>query len=118
MGKLFIFGDADVAAITSIASSLKLGAKAVPREDFNQTLGFLAGIDKTEAATFDGEAPQGSLLLFYQVEDSVMDKMLKKLRKKRLDITYKAIMTPTNRMWTVRRLYAEMEREKRSFEGV
>ncbi len=118
MGKIFIFGDADVAALTSITRPLKLGVKPVYREDFNQTLGFLAGIDKKEAAAFDGEMPEGSLLLFYQVEDPVMDIILKKIRKKRLDITYKAIMTPTNRMWTVRRLYAEMEREKRSFEGV
>lgn len=118
MGKLFVFGEVDVMAVKSIAGPLRLGVKAVDGTEYNQTLGFLAGLDKKPAAPYEGELPEGSLLLFYQVEDAAVDKILKGIRKKGLDITYKALMTPTNRRWTVRRLYAEMEREKRSFEDV
>lgn len=115
MGKIFLFGPVDVMAVKSIAGPLRLGVKAVDGVEYNQTLGFLAGIDKRPAAPYEGDLPEESLLLFYQVEDPLVDKMLKGIRKKGLDITYKAIMTPTNRQWTVRRLYVEMERERRSF---
>ena len=59
--------------------------------------------------------PKGSLLLFCDIEDIKLDKILAALRKNQVMVTYKAILTPTNKKWNVLRLFVEMEREKKSY---
>ena len=41
--------------------------------------------------------------------------MLFELKSRKVQIDFKAILTPTNRKWTLRQLHAELEREKASF---
>ena len=43
------------------------------------------------------------------------DKILFKLRQSKISVDYKAILTPTNSKWTVKRLMLELEREHASF---
>ena len=45
-----------------------------------------------------------------------MDKLLLSLRKNRLLIDYKAVLTPTNSQWNVLRLLLELRAERLSFE--
>ena len=45
-----------------------------------------------------------------------MHKLLTALRKKRVQIDYKAILTPTNSTWDVLHVYLEMAKEKAMYE--
>ena len=56
------------------------------------------------------------MLLFCDVTEKHLDKFLSELRNKQSRIDYKAVLTPTNRTWNVRRLYAHMAMERMSHE--
>lgn len=56
------------------------------------------------------------MLLFCDVTEKHLDKFLFELRNKQSSIDYKAVLTPTNRMWNVRRLSAHMAMERMSHE--
>lgn len=59
-----------------------------------------------------------SLLLMCDLPDKRMDKLLFELRRANVQIDYKAILTPTNRKWTVLQLMLEMHKEKIAFQRV
>ena len=64
----------------------------------------------TDASIF-----KDSLLIFCDVPEKKFDKILFKLRQSKISVDYKAILTPTNSKWTVKRLMLELEREHASF---
>ncbi len=57
-----------------------------------------------------------SLMLMSELTQKHFDRVLAKLREQNVEITYKCIVTPTNRSWTMARLYAHMEMEKKQME--
>ena len=59
----------------------------------------------------------GSMLIFCDVKERHQNQILEKLRTMDVSITYKAILTPTNRHWTVFQLYDELHREHCAMTG-
>ena len=57
-----------------------------------------------------------SLLVMCDLSDKRIDKLLFELRRSDVVLNYKAILTPTNRKWTVSQLLLEMHREKAAYQ--
>lgn len=53
-----------------------------------------------------------SLLIMCDLSDKHVDKLLAKLKENKLDVGYKAVLTPTNVKWTMKRMLAQMEFEE------
>lgn len=58
------------------------------------------------------EAYVESMLIFCDVSEKHMDKLLFEIKHRNIDITYKAILTPTNSRWTLREMLIQMRRER------
>ena len=113
---LFQTGADDAAKVRAAAKPLHIRVEEIETGRFLEPLGQLAGISQGfPAALFTKEPPSGSLLVFCQVEDKKIDRMLAGLCEKQAAITYKAVLTPVNAAWNVPRLYLEMEAERRAY---
>ena len=67
------------------------------------------------APPFTGSAPQEILMVFCGVNEKHFDKILFELRRKQIPVDYKAVLTPSNRKWSVLMLMLELTKEKNSF---
>jgi hypothetical protein len=115
--KLLVFhpNEADWKKIKQIANAQKIRAERVEPARYGQTLGMLAaGGQEPHGKVFEGEHPAESLIVMCGFSEKEMDKLLAALKKAQVPIDYKAILTPTNRRWTVLRLLLELGVEKRT----
>ena len=116
MERLLLFNSPDTDKIKKIAAPMKIKVLTADPARYNETLRELASTDKKEKPStdnvFTGKVPAESLLLFCEVADKKIDKILFQLRKNNINIDFKAVLTPTNSSWNVLKLYLEMEREK------
>ena len=53
--------------------------------------------------------------VFCGVNEKHFDKILFELRRKQIPVDYKAVLTPSNRKWSVLMLMLELTKEKNSF---
>lgn len=95
--------------VRNVASRLKIGAAYIGNPDGDTLLEDLARGGSSESAEAAGAE---SLLLLCGLREKRLDKVLFELRREEVQVEYKAILTPTNRTWTLRRLYLELAREK------
>lgn len=93
---------------------LRLRLKRVQKEDYNQPLGFLAGMKDIAPAegTFSGDELPGTMFVFCFLSDSRLNQALAALRRCGAGpFPYKAILTPTNSAWTAPDCFAELKKE-------
>lgn len=93
---------------------LKIRLKKVNKTDYNQPLGYLAGIDKIapveEADT--GTELEDMMIIFAFLSDAKLNQVLAALRKCGAGpFPYKAILTPTNQFWNARQCFEEVKKE-------
>ncbi len=115
MEKLFAFHvtDTDAKKLKQIAGNLKIRCEFVDTALYNQPLeSIISGRVSAPAAPFIGDVPEENLLLMCDVSEKHMDRLLLALRKNAVGIHYKAVLTPTNRKWSVLRLMLEMRAEE------
>ncbi|MGN0482153.1 MAG: DUF3783 domain-containing protein [Lachnospiraceae bacterium] len=114
MEKIVVFESNQTAVIRNIAAPLRIKVMEAKKEMYGATVGQIAGevpvIGTVEL--FSGETPKQSLLLFCNVTDKHLDKVLAELKKKQVSVDLKAILTPTNQNWHLQKLYFELLREK------
>ena len=79
-------------------------------DDLSCELGALAD-GTARAATPAGEAPAEPLLALADFTEPQLDALLAALRQKSISIPLKAVLTQTNRRWTVGQLLEELRRE-------
>lgn len=118
MSKLLLINvtEAYASTIHRLVSPMNVQAETVSPSQFDETLGNLASQKQTKTP-----APLGtnasvfndSLIIFCDIPDKKIDKILFKLRQSKISVNYKAALTPTNSKWTVKRLMVELERENR-----
>lgn len=107
---LLIHGDeATERKVRNVANRLKMNMERLERPAGENRLEDLA---QGRTTTEDPEAMEPSLLLFCGLREKRLDKVLFELRREEVAVDYKAILTSTNRTWTLRHLYLELEREK------
>ena len=66
-------------------------------------------------APYAGAIPPESLLLFCNVTEKHLNRLLFSLKQKGTAISYKAVLTETNKKWNPIQLFAEMAREKAKY---
>lgn len=119
MEKLLIFhmNDMELKKIKQIAGAQKIRYELVEPASYMQTLGALAtGTPSPLTEPFCGTVPEESMLLMCDFTEKRIDKLLLALRRAKVQMDYKAVLTPTNRKWNVMRLMLEMRAEKNAYE--
>lgn len=115
MEKILLFQSLHYPEIKAAAGSLRMKVEKVEAAYYKEPLDRLyKGVDKPQEE-YQGEVPGESLMVFCNIPEIKMDKLLVLLRKKHIPVDYKAVMTPTNSRWNILRLYFEMEREKKAW---
>lgn len=93
---------------------LHIRLKRISKENYNQTLGFLAGIEDTRQAegSYDGSELPGPMFIFCFLNENRLNQALAALRRCGAGpFPYKAVLTPTNSCWTAPDCFAEIRRE-------
>ena len=93
---------------------LKIRIRSIPKEQYNQPLGVLAGIKEIPEAegTFVGEELPDTMFVFAFLTDSRLNQVLAAIRKSGVGpFPYKAILTPTNQFWTAHECFHEIAEE-------
>lgn len=108
--------------IKKCAANMRIKTVVAAPDSYMETLESIAsrnGAAKESVSGAEVAAPQsgGSLMLMCGLSDKHMDRLLAKLRQSAVRLDYKAVLTPTNAKWTLKRLMLEMEREKISLGG-
>lgn len=116
MKKILLFQMDNPLKVKQAIATMRLRVESIPTEKFNQTVDSLLNGNKEETP-YDGEMPQGSLLLMCGLNNSEIDQVLYRLRSQKVTTTYKAVLTPTNLGWNVLELYQEMEKERKEIEA-
>jgi len=95
--------------------ALQLGCRVqvVPPERFGDKLEELLSGAAPGPETADPFAEE--LLVMAGLDERRLDALLNGLRRQRIPIALKAVLTPTNAGWTVQALYAELCREREAF---
>lgn len=106
--------EAHLETIRALLRTFGIESHVLPEEAWGQTVGYLLGLKgfprkeaPPEIASFPHE-----VMIFYQLEDRRLDQVLEAFRKAEIPrVRYKAVVTPMNRFWSLRRLCETMEKE-------
>ncbi|MCD8231846.1 MAG: DUF3783 domain-containing protein [Clostridiales bacterium] len=126
MAKVLLFQCRNEDKIRTVLASMKISAISVPENCFYLTLGEIergimlsahseqgASGDNLANATKEAErVPGESMVVMCGFTEKQMDRFLEKLRKSNIPVDFKAVLTATNRSWSVRRMYFEMAKER------
>ena len=121
-GKLLLFGFDSLLNVLALEAAVgPFGAEIVPvaRMDYNKTLAVLAGLDADVAPVmpYSGGPLGGRMIVFCELENR-LDTLLPALRKAGAGPEcLKAVLTPSNRNWSVLKLYSELLREHQALGG-
>lgn len=102
-------------AIRQILTPMKIKVVSVPKEKLHLTLGQLES-NLWDEGIFGDEYPKESMLVMCDFTENQMNKFLLELRRKKVSVDYKAMLTETNRNWDVLHMYFEMAKEKAMYE--
>lgn len=110
---LYHFEPEREAVVRQALRSCKIAARRVPDADIGQKIGYLAGWKGFKRAQGDGGAPFGEEVLVLQgVQGKLLDEMLLQFEAAGISrIRLKAIVTPYNALWTLRRLCETIQKE-------
>ena len=116
MEKLLLYNVKNPQDIIKTASDMRIVCGFINESDVDKTLAELTsgvrGISLSDAAEFHLPDNKESLVIFCDVTDKHMDKLLFEIRQKNLDVTFKAVLTDTNKKWNIRQMLVEMRRER------
>lgn len=94
-----------------------LRLRAVGPEKYGETIGALAGLAAEKGAAKHFVPLSEKMLVFADVSDGALEVLLNMLRAMDIAVgSYKAVMTETNRDWTVPMLFAELKAERQEME--
>ena len=111
--------------IERLASNMKIRVITADAAMYNEMLdnivnGKISSVNSTSSASIspavtDNKLPSDSILIFCDLSEKHLNRMLFELKSRKVQIDLKAILTPTNRRWTLRQLHDELKRERASF---
>lgn len=93
---------------------LHIRLKRIPRAEYNQPLGVLAGLKDMAPAegSYEGAELPGTMFIFCFLDDSRLNQVLAALRRSGAGpFPYKAILTPSNSSWTAPECFEEIRKE-------
>lgn len=107
----------ETSQIRKLADNKGICVNCVMEENYGCTLSELECSSKQKPAEQKAgvRLPAQSLIIFCNVTPKHFDKFLFELRSKEILVDFKAVLTETNRNWTLERLYMELIRERIAF---
>ena len=117
MEKLICFQIENTREIERLASNMKIRVVHATAAMYDETLDSIISGKTTRTASIyaaDNKLPSDSILIFCDLSEKHLNRMLFELKSRKVQIDLKAILTPTNRRWTLRQLHSELERERTS----
>lgn len=118
MEKIVIYNVKHVKDIIKCAANMRIKSIVLSDDMLSDTLGdifvsasdYKAGDELPEKS----EAKPG-IVIFCDVTDKHMDKLLFEMRTGNSEVDYKAVKTKTNSHWTITRILAQMEKESMEY---
>lgn len=120
MKKLLLFGFDDLPAVLAVAAAVTpMGIEAVPvsRREYDRPLEVLAGLVSGGGASASAPGPLGGRMIVLCGLEDQLDTVLPALAKAGTGPEcLKAVLTAHNRCWSARKLFTELDRERRAFQ--
>lgn len=112
---LYRFHDADMLEqFKAVLKSLHIRVTVLKDEDCAEKVGFLLGIKGFQPAKEKGEAFAfpGEVMILHNIQGKRLDEVLRSMKEAGLPrIHYKAVVTPFNILWPLRKLCETMQKE-------
>lgn len=99
---------------------LKIRTKVVSKSDYNQPLGYLAGIKEIEPAEteFDGNGFDEEMIVMHNFTSKTVDGLIRALNKCGVGrVPLKAVITSTNKDWNSVQLYNAVKADFNEMSG-
>lgn len=100
--------------VQALLQTLGIESVLLPEAAWGEKIGHLLGLkgfQKNAACSGEFFFPH-EVMIFYQLENRRLDQVLEAFQTKDVPrVRYKAVVTPMNRFWTLRRLCETMEKE-------
>ncbi len=115
MEKLLLFQTDDTTSrkIAMIAGMLHIKTVRIPSTQFHCTIGeLLDNPDIKKENPVLNTVPKESLMVMCNLSQVHFEDLLSRLRKNKISVDFKAILTPTNIEWDIPTLYKEMYAER------
>lgn len=120
MKKLLLFGFDDLPAVLAVASAVTpMGIETVPvgRREYDRPLEVLAGLAPGGEASDSVPGPLGGRMIVLCGLEDQLDTVLPALAKAGAGPEcLKAVLTAHNHRWSARKLFMELDRERRAFQ--
>ena len=114
--------------IGMLGSFLGFRVKYVEKEEYSNTIGVLTGLKEEVAEEASREETSGTdnekneeitdfeeeMLVMLLADNRILDKLLFQMKKEKVQVPLKAIVTAKNQNWTSTALYREIKREHES----
>ena len=100
--------------------SAKIRIRLVKTEEYLQPIGVLAGMKDMESVdeVYTGQGLEKEMVVFADLTDEHLNQVLYLMRKSRGGpVDYKAILTETNKDWTIPELYEELVKEHEAMQS-
>lgn len=108
--------------IGMLGSFLGFRVKYVEKEEYSKTIGVLTGLKEEVAEEASREETAGTdneeitdfeeeMLVMLLADNRILDKLLFQMKKEKVQVPLKAIVTAKNQNWTSTALYSEIKRE-------
>lgn len=114
--------------IGMLGSFLGFRVKYVEKEEYSKTIGVLTGLKEEVAEEASREETSGTdnekneeitdfeeeMLVMLLADNRILDKLLFQMKKEKVQVPLKAIVTAKNQNWTSTALYSKIKREHES----
>ena len=113
--KILLYNVKEPQDIIKAASNMRIASGFISESDSDKTLAELAAEVKgmpSDVAEYHSQENKESLVIFCDVTDKHMDRLLFDMRQKNTGVTFKAVLTDSNRKWNISQMLVEMRRER------
>lgn len=113
--KILLYNVKEPQDIIKAASNMRIASGFINESDSNKTLAELAAEVKgipSDVAGYHSQEDKESLVIFCDVTDKHMDRLLFEMRQKNTGVTFKAVLTDANKKWNISQMLVEMRRER------
>lgn len=113
--KILLYNVKEPQDIIKAASNMRIASGFINESDSYKTLAELAAEVKgipSDVAGYHSQEDKESLVIFCDVIDKHMDRLLFEMRQKNTGVTFKAVLTDANKKWNISQMLVEMRRER------
>ena len=113
--KILLYNVKEPQYIIKASSNMRIVSGFINESDSYKTLAELAAEVKgipSDVAGYHSQEDKESLVIFCDVTDKHMDRLLFEMRQKNTGVTFKAVLTDANKKWNISQMLVEMRRER------